>query len=210
MTPIEIAKKYSKATTDRLLAMHNALRRIDAAGIAGDVVECGVWRGGHIILARLVSPLRMCWLYDTFAGMTAPGPHDRKRSLYKPPPAKALSKSWTMATLEEVSANLKAHDAFDESKLKFIVGDVCKTLRVSNNVPDRIALLRLDTDWYESTKIELEVLWPRLVQGGTIIVDDYGHWLGARKATQDYFAAHVPDFAKRIIQIDYTACMMIK
>lgn len=190
--------------------MHDHLRRIDAGGIAGDVVECGVWRGGHIILTRLVAPARVCWLFDTFAGMTAPGPHDFRRNRRKPPPDKALNKNWTMATRAEVIENLRAHDLYDDRKLKFVVGDVCTTLRQPENVPAAIALLRLDTDWFESTKIELHVLWPRLVKGGTLIVDDFGHWMGARKAVKEFFAACVPDYKKRLIPIDYTAVALVK
>jgi O-methyltransferase len=209
-TPIEIAKTYSKASMQRTVAMYDALRRIDAEAIAGDVVECGVWRGGQIMLARMVTPQRRCWLYDTFEGMTAPGPHDRKRSGNKPPAHKALSKSWTMASLDEVIGNFKLLSLYDESKLTFIVGDVCQTLLVPDNLPERIALLRLDTDWYESTKVELEVLWPRLVKGGVIIIDDYGHWLGVRKAVDEFFAHELPGFQNRLRQIDYTAYMMVK
>lgn len=207
MIATEIAAKYSKASPQRLRAMQKALSYLDRNGIAGDVVECGVWRGGHIILTRLLSPDRVCWLYDTFEGMTTPGPHDIKRSGDKPPPEKALSKKWTMASLDEVIGNFKAHDVYDESKLKFIVGDVCKTLLIERDLPIDIALLRLDTDWYESTNVELRQLYPRLVSGGVLIVDDYGHWLGARKAVDDYLSAKERE---RLKQIDYTAVMMVK
>lgn len=201
---------YSKASIERLSHMRDALIRVDAEGIEGDVVECGVWRGGHIILARLVSPDRRCWLYDTFAGMPEPGPHDRKRSGNKPPPNKALSKKWTAASEGEVIDNLRRTDTFDPSRLRFIRGDVRDTLMETGNWPDKIALLRLDTDWYESTKVELEILWPRLEVGGELIVDDYGHWLGARKAVDDYMTQHVPDYRDRLRQIDYTAVALRK
>lgn len=212
-TPIEIAKRYSKASTQRLQAMHDALRRLDAAGISGDVVECGVWRGGHIILARMVSPQRHCWLYDTFDGMTKPGPHDVKAKATGRDDAEMLAQKktpGTVAPLDDVKNYFSIEGVLDHSKLTFVQGDVCQTLLVPENMPDKIALLRLDTDWFESTKIELEVLWPRLVKGGVIIVDDYGHWLGARKAVQEYFAVHVPDFGKRLAMIDYTAAAMVK
>jgi hypothetical protein len=210
VTPTEIAKKYSKASPERLTHMEKALRRIDRLGMDGDVVECGVWRGGHIILARLISPERVCWLYDTFEGMTEPGPHDRKRSGDKPPPDKARSKKWTMASLEEVTENLRSHGLLDAEKLRFVKGDVLRTLDDLGSLPERIALLRLDTDWHDSTKKELEVLWPRLASGGELIVDDWGHWLGVRKAVTDYFGPRWPDFVSHMIQIDYTAVAMIK
>lgn len=210
MTAVGRSLKYSKASVERMLAMQHALHMLDAEGIAGDIVECGVWRGGHIILARLLSPNRVCWLYDTFTGMTAPGPHDRKRSGDKPPPEKALSKKWTMASLEEVRENLRIEGVYDESKLRFVVGDVCETLSQPENLPDHISVLRLDTDWYESTKEELEVLWPRLVTGGYLIIDDYGHWLGSRKATQEYFNKHYPSYVTELKPVDYTASIMRK
>ena len=110
--------------------MKQALRSIDQNNIDGDIVECGVWRGGHIMLARLLCPQRICWLYDTFEGMTPPGRYDVKRSGLKPPPDKARNKKWTMASLEEVIGNFKAENLYDESKLKFIVGDVSRTLLI--------------------------------------------------------------------------------
>lgn len=207
MLPVEIAKKYSKASLKRLQTMSDALQKIDADNIEGDVVECGVWQGGHIILARLVSPLRQCWLYDTFEGMTEPGPHDMKVSGHKPPPGKALSKKWTMASLEDVINNFKATGTYDVNKLRFVVGDVLESLTYEEQLPSKIALLRLDTDWYESTKKEMKVLWPRLVSGGILIVDDYGHWMGAKKAVDEYLCAAD---RQRLKTIDYTAVWMTK
>lgn len=208
-TPVQRAARYSKASEARLVAMEQALRSLDLRGLEGDVVECGVWRGGHVVLARLVSPLRRCWLYDTFEGMTEPGPHDFKRSGRKAPPDKAKNKKWTMASLEEVESNLRCEGVLDRNLTQFVVGDVLETLRRPENLPDRIALLRLDTDWHDSTKMELEVLWPRLVPGGVLIVDDYGHWMGARKAVDDYFAANGLDVG-RLEPIDYTGVILTK
>jgi O-methyltransferase len=77
-----------------------------------------------------------------------------------------------------------------DDKIIFIQGDVAVTLEVPNNLPEGIAVLRLDTDWYESTKKELEILYPRLSVGGVLLVDDYGHWVGAREAVDEYFKRH--------------------
>jgi len=83
---------------------------------------------------------------------------------------------------------------------------------VEDTLPDRapmeIALLRLDTDWYASTKHELETLYPRLVSGGVLMLDDYGHWTGCRKAVDEYFAANAP--APLLNRIDYTARVATK
>jgi hypothetical protein len=178
--------------------MAKACQRIDNEGIEGDIVECGVWRGGNIILARFYCPDRVCWLFDTFAGMANPSVWDFKRGGFRMNIGKAA------VTVEDVTENLRTTGTLDERKLRFVEGLVENTLRASN-LPERIALLRLDTDWYESTKIELEVLWPKVVPGGIMIVDDYGHWLGARKAVDEYFKGDV-----QFERIDYTAVLTVK
>lgn len=196
---------YTKSSPERLLAMIRALETIQH--IPGDIVECGVWRGGNIALARVIRPERRCWLFDTFKGMTKPEAIDKKRN-----GASALAKykakngqSWQAASVSDVVASLRALGVYDVDRLQFIEGDVCETL-YRGVLPERIALLRLDTDWHASTKAELEILYPRLVCGGVLIVDDYGYWLGARKAVDDYFAGQNIEFDK----IDDTAIMMIK
>lgn len=210
-TPLDKSLRYSKAPTRRMAAMQAALELLDQKNVAGDIVECGVWRGGHLILARLVSPNRRCWAYDTFEGMTKPGKFDTKKNgikaedLIKAKPAKRMS----YASLEEVQDNFAAEGVLDHSLIRFVVGDVAETLTKDINLPGQIALLRLDTDWYESTKIEMEILYPRLVDGGILIIDDYGHWMGAKKAVQEYFAKYGWD-ATKLQSIDYTAVMMVK
>lgn len=168
------------------------LESLDKRGIEGDVVECGVWKGGHLILTRLVSPNRICLAYDTFDGMTPPGPHDKRRRGFHASDSynakKASGRKWMAVSLEEVQENFRTEGVLDYSMIRFVVGDVAESLL--KIVPGKIALLRLDTDWYESTKIELEVLYPRLVPGGILIVDDYGHWMGSKMATNKYFEAN--------------------
>ena len=201
---------YTKSGVLRLTAMCEAVWRIDDQDIPGDVVECGVWRGGNIILTRRLCPHRVCWLYDTFSGMTIPEDIDTTRS-----GRKAMDSylgrmkpggKWSAVSVAEVTANLVETKTWDEKYLRFVVGPVEQTLLETRNLPEQIALLRLDTDWYASTKVELEVLYPRLVPGGYLIVDDYGHWLGARKAVDDYFGEDGPSMT----MIDYSAMQIIK
>ena len=80
----------------------------------------------------------------------------------------------------------------NNNKIRLIKGPVEKTLLNNENLPDKISLLRLDTDFYESTKIELEILYPKVIKGGFLIIDDYGHWKGSRKAVDEYFKNSLP------------------
>ena len=95
---------------------------------------------------------------------------------------------------------------YEQRLLHFVQGPVEETL--PKTAPDRLALLRLDTDWYESTRHELVHLYPRLVDGGVLIVDDYGHWEGCRRAVDEYFAAEADPIL--LSRVDYTARIAIK
>jgi O-methyltransferase len=197
--------KYSKASRARLEAFKQALKFIDAAMTAGDIVECGVWQGGHIILARYLSPQRKCWLYDTFDGMTEPGEFDGEKA-HEHWTAKG-GRRWAACSVRQVRDNLIAEKVYNPDLVRFIVGDVRETLR-DDDLPDKVALLHLDTDFYDSTKIEMQMLWPRLVAGGVLIVDDYGHWPGARRAVNEYFETF--GIQNNLHRIDYTAYQMSK
>lgn len=201
---------FTKSSPQRIAAMASALGQIDREHIVGDIVECGVWRGGNIILARRLSPSRTCWLFDTFTGMTEPEDIDVSASGRKAIDSyngrKKPGGKWSGVSLDEVRANIGVPKGVNDSHLRFVAGAVESTLLDPANIPAKIALLRLDTDWHASTKVELEVLYPRLQPSGILIVDDYGHWMGARKAVDEYFGTSGSRFQK----IDYTAVMMVK
>lgn len=209
-------RPYTMTSAERLNALCQAVRYVSANGIAGDVVECGVWRGGSTLaVAHMLHAAgdteRTLWMYDTFEGMSAPTVHDRDpsgasaRDLLQNERKSADSVLWCCASLDDVKQNMQTA-SYPSSRIRFVQGKVEETLSVT--VPDKIALLRLDTDWYESTKAEMEVLFPRLVPGGVLIIDDYGHWQGARKAIDEYLATHnVPMLLNRI---DYTGRIGVK
>jgi hypothetical protein len=197
---------------ERMYALYESVRYIVAAGIPGDIVECGVWRGGSSVMAAVtlaeIGATRRLWLYDTFEGMPPPGEHDvrysgehARASLKSEERVAGAANDWAWATLDDVRANLAATGHAD---VEYVVGRVEETIPA--NAPGQIALLRLDTDWYESTRHELEQLYPRLAEGGVLIIDDYGHWQGARRAVDEYFANR-PILLNRI---DYTGRIAVK
>jgi O-methyltransferase len=112
---------------------------------------------------------------------------------------------WCVAGINDVRANVMS-TGYPQENFTFVEGDVTQTLQ--ETIPERIALLRLDTDWYESTRAGLDALYPRLEVGGVCILDDYGHWQGARQAVDDYFAqqGHRP----YMHPIDYSGRVFIK
>ncbi len=205
---LDRVKIYTKSHGPRLESMLRALYLIESEKIPGDIVECGVWRGGNIMLARMLAPGRACWMYDTFEGMTEPHHElDVKRPKADGSPGeKAIDRyrakiaggtKWDAVSLEEVQAGFDALN-LDRSNIYFVKGRVETT--VDAVAPLRIAILRLDVDWYLPTKVAMEKLYPRVVHGGFLIADDYGHWMGCKKAIDDFFGDDVPLFT----DVDYS------
>jgi hypothetical protein len=190
---------YTMTSPARVWALLNAIQYISDNRIEGDICECGVWRGGSSMAAALklksAGNLRRLWLYDTFSGMSEPTIHDQcttravpvYREWKKHQHGDALNE-WCFASLDEVRRNIKS-TGYPMEMARFVVGKVEQTLSLPSNIPDAIALLRLDTDWYESTKAELGALYEKLSPGGVLILDDYGHWEGVRRAVDEFFAS---------------------
>jgi len=187
---------FTMTSPERIIALANLVTYIVERKIQGAIVECGVWRGGSMMtiattLLTHSQTKRDLYLFDTFSGMAAPTDADvtfngqPAATLLAKTPVKAGKNVWCIASIEDVSTNLGT-TAYPESRIHLIKGKVEDT--IPGEAPDVIALLRLDTDWYESTRHEFEHLYPRLVSGGVLIIDDYGHWKGTRKATDEYFA----------------------
>lgn len=193
---IEQVRPYTMTEATALWATMQAVENAVHRGIPGAFVECGVWRGGNVILAgllrRRLGASFAIHAFDTFAGMTAPTEHDAKPGKTLDVAAKfaasekADHNSWCYASIEDVRRNFR--EVVGDDSLITVKGPVQETLVEEANLPERIAVLRLDTDFYDSTKIELEKLWPRVSPGGVMMIDDYGVWAGARKAVDEYFA----------------------
>ncbi len=212
----EATRSFTMTSVERMHALYEAVRHVVGAGVPGDFVECGVWRGGScMLIARTLLALeeggRRIHIFDTFAGMTRPGEVDRRSR----DGAEMISRwehferaghnEWTYAPLDEVRANM-ATTGYPEQDLVFVKGEVETTLPEA--APEVIALLRLDTDWYQSTYHELVHLYPRLSPGGVLILDDYGSFEGARKAVDEYLGEQgLTPFLHRI---DSTGRLVIK
>lgn len=182
-----------------LYAAFNAVRHVARNGIAGDIVECGVWKGGCSALMAMTSlayesPHRTVWLYDTFTGMVEPGDADVRHDGAAAAPIwheRLLpdGTSWWAAGARAGVEQVIQATGYPTSLVRLVEGTVEETIPA--DAPEQIAVLRLDTDWYQSTMHELEQLWPRVVSGGILIVDDYGWWRGSRQATDEFFAGRV-------------------
>jgi hypothetical protein len=191
---IRSVRPYTMTSVERLMVLIDAVRHVVRGGFPGDIAECGVWRGGSMMAAAHVLTAeqdrsRHLYLFDTFEGMPEPSPLDRRfdgiparDELDHTPRGEGV---WCYAKQDEVRANM-ASTGYPADRIHLVRGKVEDTIPAS--APARLALLRIDTDWYESTRHELEHLYPLLCPGGILIVDDYGHWQGARCATDEYFA----------------------
>jgi hypothetical protein len=207
---IERVSPFSQTTPERLAALCAATEHVIRAGVEGAIVECGVWRGGSMMavaltLARVGASDRELHLFDTFEGMTQPTDADRDHTGTPVMPTwlRERAADPCEVPLDQVREALLG-TGYDPARLHFVKGPVEETL--PGAAPERIALLRLDTDWYESTRHELVHLYPRLAPGGVLIIDDYGHFEGARRATDEYFA----DAPLLLARIDYTGRLAVK
>lgn len=163
-------------STERQFAMWSAVQYIETAGIEGDIVESGVWKGGSTMIAALAlvgleSTDRDIWLFDLFQPVRGPG-------------KKPTDKVPEHGSLEEVERNM-ASTGYPRERVHLVEGRVEETIPQAD-IPS-ISLLRIDTNYYESTKQEITTLWPLLEVGGVLIIDDYGMVPQCRRAIDEYF-----------------------
>ena len=208
---LERCRPYTMTSVERMFALYKACQYVARAGVGGDVVECGVWRGGSSMLAAAAlaqcepAHSRRFFLYDTFAGMSEPSAIDGSGVMARwREQQRAGHNEWCYAPLDDVRSNMLAVGV-SADRLELVEGKVEDT--VPAIAPEEIALLRLDTDWYESTAHELRHLYPRLVRGGVLIIDDYGRWEGARRAV-DEFLEHHPELL--LVRVDSTGRVAVK
>ena len=210
-------RPFTMTSPERIHGLLAAVRYVVAKGIPGDLVECGVWKGGSMMatakaLLALNSRERDLHLFDTFTGMTAPSAKDRSSFDHKPPQELFAetrnadgTSQWCFSSLEETRRNMLSV-GYPEERIHFVKGPVETT--IPEHAPQQIALLRLDTDFYESSKHEMIHLFPRLVSGGVLLLDDYGHWEGQRAAVDEYLTEH--KIRLLLNRLDYTGRVGVK
>jgi O-methyltransferase len=219
---IKFVRRHTLSSAQRVAALCDSVEYISRHGIEGDFAECGVWKGGSMMataltLKRLGDTDRDLYLYDTYSGMAEPTEEDTPSPYDGYSPYKRWKRNkdksgvddggsgWAAISLESVREAMLS-TGYPAERIHLVKGLVEDTIPAHS--PDNLALLRLDTDWYASTKHELEQLYPRLAEGGVLIVDDYGHYEGARKAVDEYFEGT----GQRVLlnRIDYTGRIAIK
>lgn len=207
---------YTMTTPERVDGLAAAVEYVVKQDIPGALVECGVWKGGSAMamaLTLLEAGVRDrdIYLYDTFSGMSAPGEVDvafdgrQASEMFEQTKQSEDASDWCRSPLDEVRRNVES-TGYPPERLHFVEGKVEDT--IPGTMPEDIAILRLDTDWYESTKHELTHLYPRLVEQGLLLIDDYGHWRGARKAVDEYIDQH--GLRLLLNRLDYTGRIAIK
>ncbi len=192
---IRAVKPWTMTSPERLNAFILATRHVVKHGIPGDIVECGVWRGGSMqacakTLLSCGATDRDLYLFDTYEGMTPPTEEDLRRDGKSAADLLAVQGKdrpiWAVATLDDVKSGF-AQLPYPAERIHYVQGKVEDT--VPGQAPEQIAILRLDTDWYASTKHELDHLYERLVPGGVLLIDDYGYWQGSRQAVDEFLEA---------------------
>ncbi|MDI9859299.1 TylF/MycF/NovP-related O-methyltransferase [Flectobacillus roseus] len=211
---LKACQPYTMTSIERMYALYNAVKYIVKNNIAGSFVECGVWRGGSsmmiaLTLKELGVSNRAIYLYDTYEGMSEPTADDvdfrggQAKELMEQNVENKQNSVWCLADLNDVQNNMRS-TGYPQDLVHFVKGKVEDTIPAT--MPEApIALLRLDTDWYESTAHELKYLYPLLIQKGVLVIDDYGHWEGCKRAVDEYFNGSL-----LLNRIDYTGRIAIK
>ena len=211
-----ICKDYTMTSLERMYSLYNSMKYIISNKIDGDLAECGVWKGCSAMLMALLLKRygimdKKIHLYDTFEGMSEPTSVDKTitgisaSTLLNKQRKENKNSVWCYSPIEEVKKTLLS-TGYPQENLIFVKGKVEDTL--PRHVPGKLSLLRLDTDWYESTRIELQILYPLLSEKGVLIIDDFGHWEGAKKAVTEYFMQNSNH--QYLHRIDYTGRLIIK
>jgi len=185
---LKVKPKFTMVTNKNLLTLYHLVKEVNRLGLQGDIVECGVWNGGSAAIMGLADVesdstpnKRRIWLFDSFQGLPPPGEKDDE--------AERLNyfEGWNKGDVAKV------HQVFTKLNVPFtnveiVPGWFDTTLKAAQI--ERIAILHVDSDWYESVKVVLDVFYPKVLPGGFVILNDYGAWAGCNRAFGDFVAEH--------------------
>ena len=192
----ESAAPFTMTWPEGVYSLRRAVEYVIQHEIPGDFVECGTWKGGSsmvmaMTLMNLGDTSRDLYLYDTFeGGWPAGGEHDIRsdgvtaHELWLQAVANNETPDTLFAKANSVR-ELMAATGYPEGKIHLVKGKVEDT--IPGTAPEHIGLLRVDTDWYDSYLHILTHFYPRVPQRGVLMLDDYTSFLGAKKATDEYF-----------------------
>lgn len=156
------------------------------AAVPGSIVEAGVWKGGMLAaLADLHGSSRSYFAYDSFQGLPDAQAIDGEKAKRYQSETQEANYYNNCAAGENFIMDLFLE--LPDCDLRIVKGWFSDTLKETTNLPNQIALLRMDGDWFESTMQIMESLYPRVAKGGLVIIDDYDYWEGCRKAVHTYF-----------------------
>lgn len=212
---IRKARKYSGVSLKCLANVYELAKKIERKKIKGSFVECGVCKGGSSLVMAFVASKarshRKIWLFDSFEGNPEPIEIDgalAKQCAKGKAQGRLLPIGMNLASLNEV--NELFFKKFSLSKDEIIIkkGWFQDTLPVYNSQIGEIAILRLDADWYESTKCCLENLYDHVIEGGYIIFDDYNYFPGCKIAVDEFIDKR--NLKANLIEIDYAAVYFSK
>jgi len=193
-------KPLTMCSYARLLSLHRAILYIEENEIPGDIVECGVARGGSAAMMALTlnNHSRRLWMFDTFEGLPEPGRENSDRHIG------SLYTGTCRGSLEEVRSSFQRLGIEENAIL--VPGLFQETLPRCGI--ESIAVLHVDGDWYESVKATLENLYARVSKGGIIQIDDYGHWAGARRAVDEFMSQR--GITQPLRRIDFSGRQLTK
>lgn len=205
-------KPFTMLSRERLYDFYTSINYIIDSKIPGDIVEIGCWAGGSISMARMAlnqrnddAMNRMVLGYDTFTGHSKPS--NDEYDIWGKNQAERFDElqgePWAMQSEETVMANIQ-NILGNHKGIKLIKGKIEDTAKTHK--PKKISILRIDVDWYEPTYESLEQFYGILETGGILIIDDYGHHSGSKKAVDEFFRNKPMKF----FHTDYSCITSIK
>lgn len=192
---------YTLISPERIQNLYHLALRIEKEQIPGDVIECGTCNGGSAaILARTATHSRLqrtIWLFDSFQGMPEVSQHDGISADGRTAQSHVGQEVGDIVRVKEALKRVRA----DMTRVRIVPGWFNETFPTVD--VEQVAILNIDADWYESVKLCLETFYDRVVPGGFVSLDDYGHWPGCKKAVDEFFYARQLPY--KLIRVDYTA-----